>query len=580
MMRNEDSGLAVALGDFREARSQAVLQEILARVRGEPVELLSYEEVRQMLRATDSAEAGLRDIPLGAIIGSVGRYTDFTRSFLPRDRVNEQRWARVKMLVNDSVGLPPIEVYKIGEAYFVIDGNHRVSVARQLGATHIQAYVTEVRTRVPFTLDIQPDQLILKAEYVQFLEQTRLDELRRDSDLSVTVPGQYPILLEHISVHQYFMGIESQKEIPYTEAVTHWYDTVYLPTIQMVRESGILHYFPERTETDLYLWLAKHRAELEEQLGWKIRPEYAVQTLSERLQSGQPTGIVRLGGRLLEAILPVSIEGGPPPGQWRKTALATRGEERLFQEILVPVDGQESGWFALEQALRFARREGSSLHGLHVVASPKRQNKPEALAVQAEFERRCKLAGVPGSLVISSGKVAEEICSRARLTDLVTTTLLYPPGAQVFERLDSGFRDLIQRCPRPVLAVPQVVTELEHAALAFDGSPKSREALFVAAYLAAHWRIRLSVFTVFENSRLPQETLLAAQTYLEEKQIQVDYRAENGPVSATLLKLIGECQVDLVIMGGYGYSPVLEVVLGSTVDHILRKARLPVLICR
>jgi nucleotide-binding universal stress UspA family protein len=576
----EDYGLSEAISDFREARSKAVLQELLGRVRGESVELLSYEEVRQMLRASSSAETGLRDIPLDAIIGSVGRYTDFTRSFLPRDRVNEERWARVKLLMSDQVGLPPIEVYKIGEAYFVKDGNHRVSVARQLGATHIQAYVTEVRTRVPINPDIQPDELILKAEYANFLEQTHLDELRPEADLSVTIPGQYPILLEHISVHRYFIGIEQKREIPYEEAVTHWFDSVYLPTIRLVRESGILRYFPGRTETDLYLWLAKHRAELEEQLGWQVRPEYAVQTLAERLQAEQPAGLARLGERLLGTLLPVSIDDGPPPGQWRKSTLATRGEERLFQEVLVPVDGKESGWFALEQALRFARREGSTLHGLHVVKSRKKMTKAETLAVQAEFDRRCQEAGVAGSLVIASGKIAEEICARSRLTDLIITTLLYPPGEQIFERLDSGFRELIQRCSRPVLAVPQVATELNHAALAFDGSPKSREALFVAAYLAAHWKIRLSVFTVFENNRLPQETLLEAQVYLDEKGIQAEYRAENGPVSETLLRLIAESQAELVIMGGYGYSPVLEVVLGSTVDHVLRQARLPVLVCR
>lgn len=576
----EDYGLSDALGDFREARSQAVLQQILGRVRGESVELLSYEEVRQMLRASSSAEAGLRDIPLGAIIGSVGRYTDFTRTFLPGDRVNEERWARVKLLMNDLVGLPPIEVYKIGETYFVKDGNHRVSVARQFGATHIQAYVTEVRTRVAITPDIQPDQLILKAEYAKFLEQTRLDELRPESDLSVTIPGQYPILLEHISVHRYFLGNEQKREIADEEAVTHWFDTVYLPATQLVRESGILRYFPGRTETDLYLWLAKHRAELEEQLGWQVRPEYAVQTLTEHLHAEQPARLARLGERLLEAVLPISIEDGPPPGQWRKSTLATRGEERLFQEMLVPVDGKESGWFALEQALRFARREGSILHGLHVVKSKRKLEKPEAQAVQAEFDRRCQEAGVSGSLVLASGKIAEEICTRSRLTDLIATTLLYPPGEQIFKRLDSGFRDLIQRCPRPVLAVPQVVTELDHAALAYDGSLKSREAMFVAAYLAAHWKIQLSVFTVFENNRLPQETLLQARVYLEDKGIQANYRAETGPVSETLLRLIGESQADLVIMGGYGYSPVLEVVLGSTVDHVLRRGRLPTLVCR
>src|SRR5690606_41196661 len=111
------------------------------------------------------------------------------------------------------------------------DGNHRVSVARSMGATHIQAYVTEVRTRVPLTPDIKPDDLIIKAEYADFLEKTRLDELRPEANLQVTVPGKYEILLEHIAVHRYFMGIDFDREIPYKEAVAHWYDEVYMPLV-------------------------------------------------------------------------------------------------------------------------------------------------------------------------------------------------------------------------------------------------------------------------------------------------------------------------------------------------------------
>jgi hypothetical protein len=143
-------------------------------------------------------------------------------------------------------GLPPIEVYQIGEAYFVRDGNHRVSVARELDAPTIQAYVTEVRTKVPLSPDDQPDDLILKAEYADFLEQTQLDKLRPGANLSLTVPGRYRTLQEHIAVHRYYMGLDQEREIPYEEAVTHWYDEVYLPVVQVIQERGILRDFPER----------------------------------------------------------------------------------------------------------------------------------------------------------------------------------------------------------------------------------------------------------------------------------------------------------------------------------------------
>ncbi|NIN69700.1 MAG: transcriptional regulator, partial [Anaerolineae bacterium] len=72
-----------------------------------------------------------------------------------------------------------------------------------------------------------------------FLEHTRLDKLRPEADLSLTVPGRYGTLEEHIEVHRYFMGLEQQREIPYEEAVTHWYDTVYLPVVEVIQERGI-----------------------------------------------------------------------------------------------------------------------------------------------------------------------------------------------------------------------------------------------------------------------------------------------------------------------------------------------------
>jgi hypothetical protein len=239
-----ETRLASAVYDFRRARRQAQLEQVMARLTGASTELLNYEDVRQKLKGSRITSRGLQDIPIDAIIGSVGRYTDFTRSFLPRQDEDQTRWARVERAMSNLVGLPPVEVYQIGKVYFVMDGNHRVSVAKQLGATHIEAYVTECHTKVPLSPDVQPQDLIVKAEYAEFLERTHLDELRPDVDLSMSLPGKYRELEEHISVHRYFMGIEQNQEIPYEEAVAHWYDTVYLPVVQMIRENGILRDFP------------------------------------------------------------------------------------------------------------------------------------------------------------------------------------------------------------------------------------------------------------------------------------------------------------------------------------------------
>ena len=206
--------LQSAISDFQRARQRAALQSILVRLTGKSAELLSYDAVVKKLRMIGSADRGLREIPLDAIVGSVGRYTDFTRTFLPRHDSDAQRWARVRAAMADQTidALPPIEVYQIGAAYFVKDGNHRVSIARRAGYLVLHAYVTEVRTRVPLTPDVQPDELIIKAEQAAFLEYTHLDELRSGADVSVSVPGQYARLENHIEAYRYVKEGEQERD--------------------------------------------------------------------------------------------------------------------------------------------------------------------------------------------------------------------------------------------------------------------------------------------------------------------------------------------------------------------------------
>lgn len=141
-------GYTTAVQDFRRARRQAAIQEVLARLGGKSLRLLAFEEVRTHLAEQTPLPRGLKEIPLDAIVGSVGRYADFNRQFLPKLESQLGRWARVR-IATENKGLPPIEVYQLGKVYFVLDGNHRVSVARQLGAKSIEAHVTEISLEVP-----------------------------------------------------------------------------------------------------------------------------------------------------------------------------------------------------------------------------------------------------------------------------------------------------------------------------------------------------------------------------------------------------------------------------------------------
>ncbi|MBN2388341.1 MAG: universal stress protein [Anaerolineales bacterium] len=551
-----------ALEDFRRARQQAALQSVVARLTGRSNQLLSYEDVAKKLRLGGRADRGVQTIPVAAIVGSVGRYTDFTRTFLPRQNTDQQRWANVKAATTGvlSPGMPPIDVYKVGQVYFVLDGNHRVSIARQEGMRMIEAHVIEVQTSIPLTPDIQPDDLIIKAEYAQFLEQTDLASVLPKIDLSLTAPGQYARLKEHIEVHRYFMGLEQQRDITNPEAILSWYDRVYLPVVTAIRERGLLRWFPERTETDLYLWVSEHRQALQEQMGWEVRPEAAAADLAVKKDS-------RAGDDESET------------GRWRTVKMLDRYTEHLFMDILVPISGLPASWQAADQAIGVARRERARLHGLYVLPGNAQQTDPQAEAIKSQFLQKCSQGGVEASFLVESGSISRRICARALLTDLVVLSAEHPPEVGL-AGLGSGLRNIIRKCSRPLLAIPGEASPLDRALLAFDGSPKSKEALFVATYLAEVWQTALTVVAVSERRRVQPSTLDYPRAYLDLHELQAEFIHVEGPVDEVLHTMMHEHNLNLLLMGGYSISTLEEVLVGSAVNQMLRQQHWPIFFCK
>lgn len=573
------------LQQFRSARLAADLERLWARLTGRSAELLPFDEVRAYVKANTPRQRVRRAIPLDAIVGSVGRYQDFTRSFLPKRDSDRQRWASVRQAALEKKSLPPIDVYQLGDVYFVQDGNHRVSVARQLGDETIDANVTAIETDVPLQPGDDLDTVIIKAEYREFLAYTEMERLRPNHHLIVTAPGQYETLMEMIDVHHYYLSRAEDRKIPYDDAVVDWYENVYLPVVALVAERGILRGFPGRTETDLYAWIAEHRADISRELGWPVDTGAAARDLVQRYSWRSDKVIARLGERLADLVIPPALDPGPRTGDWRKEWLPTHHLRRLFQDVLAAVDGGAQGWQAVEQAGLLVQRDGGDLHGLHIVASEEERATPQVRAIRLEFERRCRALEIRGDLRVQTARqrayaIGHALVERARWADIVVLPLTHPPRRRPFARINSGIGVLIRRSPRPLLLVPGSATPMQHGLLAFDGSPKSQEALFVAAYLAARWKGKLTVVAVMEGGRVNDETLGYAYEYTRRRGVAAECIRAEGSVAEALLSTAAARGADHLLLGGYGHSPVVEVVLGSTVDEVLRKTTLPVLICR
>ena len=128
--------------DFGRARRRQVASRLARRLRGEPGDvhlILPFDEVIEALGRRSERRIGLRTIPLDSIVGTVDRTREFDRSFRPTTRRVKRRWQRIAEAIRRGESMPPIDVYKIGDMYFVRDGHHRVSVARQLGLDVIEA---------------------------------------------------------------------------------------------------------------------------------------------------------------------------------------------------------------------------------------------------------------------------------------------------------------------------------------------------------------------------------------------------------------------------------------------------------
>lgn len=269
--------------DFQQAKRRAVVEDLLSYIRREPVELLPFEEVRQRLRLSSKFYRGLQNIPLDKIIGSTGRYDDFTRTFMPRKYSSQQRWERVDSMIQQG-GWPPVELYQVSDIYFVHDGHHRVSVARQQDAETIEAHVWEYPSRVPLWNDDELKDVQIREEYLRFLDRTQLDKLRPDQEIIFTERGRYWLLEEEIAIHRYYMGLERGQEPSFQEAMLDWYDRVYLPMARTVLQENILEYFPGRTEADLVIWIINHQYWLEQKYGGEedVTFEEAVQDFTKR----------------------------------------------------------------------------------------------------------------------------------------------------------------------------------------------------------------------------------------------------------------------------------------------------------
>jgi hypothetical protein len=250
-----------ASSDFSRAKSKAAFSRILHFLDADRNRLLSFHDVKDILKPKNEVYRGNQTVPIKLIIGSEGRYRDFNKYFLPRAEHLRERWERVDVAhITDKI-LPPIQLYEIGGVYFVRDGNHRVSVAKAQGVEFIDGEVISLATEININASMTSDELreaLITYEKNIFYEKTEFTELTNYNDLNFSAAGRYDVIYNHILVHKYYMNENKEEEIPFADALVSWFNNVYNPVVTIIREQWLLVNFPGRTEADLYVWIIKH----------------------------------------------------------------------------------------------------------------------------------------------------------------------------------------------------------------------------------------------------------------------------------------------------------------------------------
>lgn len=210
----------------------------------------SFNEQQEKEEDVQFIDHGVKTVPLDRIIGSVGKYYDFDSQFRPKKHVAGKRFSDIKRAMRDGNYVPPVKLYQIRNDYYVLDGNHRVASAKELGHSDIQAKVVELLS-AKNTMEN-----LLYLEKKEFYDKTQLPK-----GIDLTEVGKYNFLEKQINNHKNHLTNISGNETDFLKAADDWYNTIYLPLTTIIENGGLTKYFPTRTVADLYTYIAYHHWE-------------------------------------------------------------------------------------------------------------------------------------------------------------------------------------------------------------------------------------------------------------------------------------------------------------------------------
>ncbi|MHB1834622.1 MAG: ParB N-terminal domain-containing protein [Solirubrobacteraceae bacterium] len=253
--------------DFLRARRRATIASLIARLRGEPGDVglvLPYEEVVEALGFVRERELGLQVVSLSLIVGTLDRSRDFDRRFRPTSGRVRSRWEQIATAVRRGEAMPPVDLLRVGEIHFVRDGHHRISVARALGMADVDAYVTDVITRVGADRTITLADLPLKSNERVFFERIPLPVDAR-AEVRLRDSRGYARLAEAVEAWGFRAIQERGEPLDRHETANLWLQTEYRPVVAMLREADLVG---DATEAEAFMRITAERYRLLRNHDW------------------------------------------------------------------------------------------------------------------------------------------------------------------------------------------------------------------------------------------------------------------------------------------------------------------------
>ncbi|MCK8613662.1 chromosome partitioning protein ParB [Gordonia sp. C13] len=268
MARDTGFPEADAENDFARLRRRAERARLAQWFMRQPADVntvLPFDEVVAALGATGKTVLGLQVVEVSSIVGSVDRTKDFDRYFRPTSSHMRERWQRIAAAQRRGESVPPVQLYRVGSMHFVIDGHHRVSIAIARNLTTIDAYVTEIHTRISPEGINAPSDLILKDHRRLFLSRVPLEGAQAEA-IKLTDAFDYAELAENVEAWGFRLSQELGEFLSRTEVARRWFGEEFLPVVRMARRAGIRDDLT--SDAELYMWVACERYRLVRRHVW------------------------------------------------------------------------------------------------------------------------------------------------------------------------------------------------------------------------------------------------------------------------------------------------------------------------